>query len=140
MADKKIHLKIVSPNRIVLEKDVDMVIARSVEGDLGILPGHEQLTTLLGYGALKYIIGNEEQELSVLGGFAEITAKSIIILTDAAELPSEIDTQRAEEAKKRAQERIASSKSNTNLVRAENSLHRALIRLDVADNKSKKFN
>lgn len=136
---KQLHLKIVSPTKIVLEKDVDMVIMRGVLGDLGILPGHEQLTTLLGYGSLKYIIDDEENEIAVLGGFAEVTAKGVTILSDASELPEEIDRDRAEKAKERAEERLNSKSDDVDIIRAENALHKALVRLEVSEHVKKTF-
>lgn len=136
---KQLHLKIVSPTKIVLEKDVDMVIMRGVLGDLGILPGHEQLTTLLGYGPLKYIIGELEEEIAVLGGFAEITALGVTILSDASELPEEIDIERAQKAKERAEERLNSKSDDVDILRAETALHKALVRLEVGEHKSKTF-
>lgn len=135
----QLHLKIVSPTKIVFEKDVDMVIMRGVLGDLGILPGHEQLTTLLGYGPLKYIIEDEEEEIAVLGGFAEITEKGVTILSDASELPEEIDINRAQKAKERAEERLNSNSDDVDLLRAETALHKALVRLEVGEHKNKTF-
>ncbi|MFV0440750.1 MAG: ATP synthase F1 subunit epsilon [Lachnospirales bacterium] len=131
MADKKIHLRLVSPTRLVYSADVDMVILRAVSGDIGILYGHENLTTILGMGLLRIITGETEEVISVLGGFCEVTKDSVTILSDAAELPSEIDEERAEHAKERAEKRLSDANGDLDVQRAELALRRALVRLEA---------
>ncbi len=131
MAEKKLNLRLVSPTRLVYSADVDMVILRTVAGDMGILYGHENTTTILGEGLLRIFIGENEEVISVLGGFCEVTGDGLTILSDAAELPSEIDEERAKQAKERAEARIKSSSSDIDLKRAELALRRALVRLEA---------
>lgn len=136
MAEKKLHLRIVSPSRLIYENDVDMVVLRAVSGDMGILAGHENTTSLLSLGTLRAKIGDEEVLISVLGGFFEVTKDGVTILTDAAELPHEIDKDRALSAKERAEKRLASGSSD-DIIRAELALRRSLVRLEVYESSKK---
>ncbi len=129
----KLNLRIVSPTKLILEKDVDMVIMRSVAGDLGVLPGHENLTTLLSVGELRAQDGESSISVSVCGGFAEVTDKSVTVLSDAAELSKDIDKDRALAAKKRAEDRLLSK--DVDVKRAEMALKKAQLRIDLADKK-----
>ncbi len=128
-----LNLRVVSPTRLVYEGEVNMVIVRTVEGDIGVLPGHENLTTILSMGLLRIVTGDTEEVISVLGGFCEVSQEGVTILSDAAELPSEIDVNRAKEAKERAEERLKSSEKVSDVQRAELALRRALIRLEAVD-------
>ncbi len=129
---KKINIRIVTPTRSLIDEPVDMVIMRGIEGDLGILPGHEPLTTVLAIGSIKLINEGEERIATILGGFAEVGAEKITILSDAAEWPNEIDVHRAEEAKERALTRIQQRPEGCDISRAELALRRSLVRLDVS--------
>ncbi len=131
MEGKKLHLSIVSPSKLIIDKDVDMVIMRTVGGDMGVLPGHENTTTILSLGEFRTINNDEEEVLSVLGGFAEVTSTSVTVLTDAAELGQEIDKDRAMTAKERAEGRINNNNGEIDIHRAELALRRANVRLEV---------
>lgn len=136
MAENKITLKIVTPSRELYNSPVDMVIMRTKSGDVGILHGHQPMVTVLDYGVLRIQKdGEEELQATVFGGFAEIDSETITILSDAAEWPDEIDVHRAQEAKERAEKRLREQNSDTDLMRVQLSLRRALIRLDVANKK-----
>ncbi len=137
MPDKKLHLRIVSPSSLIYENDVDMVILRSVSGDMGILADHENTTTLLSLGVLRIKNDGEEEAISVLGGFCTITKDGVTILSDAAETVENIDKDRALSAKERAEKRIKEGAKDSDLQRAELSLRRALVRLEVCDSKKK---
>ncbi|MGB3305438.1 MAG: ATP synthase F1 subunit epsilon, partial [Thermomicrobiales bacterium] len=101
----KLSVEIVTGERVVYEaNDVDMVVAPGSEGSLGILPGHAQLISLLNYGELRIKKGGEEESLVVFGGFIEVTHNKVIVLADSAERASEIDIERAEAARARAEE------------------------------------
>ena len=130
---KRLHLKIITPLRLLYDKDVDMVILRGENGDMGILPGHESRAAVLGYGPLRiFNNGAEENELAILGGFTEILNDTVTVLTEAAEWPDEIDRARAEAAKTRAEQRIHQKNLDTDMQRAELSLRRALVRIEVS--------
>jgi len=131
----KIRLRIVTPVRELYNKDTEMVIMRSSSGDVGILYGHQPLTTTLGYGFLRIIDEGEEIRATVFGGFASVDDRGITILSDAAEWPDEIDEQRASAAKERAESRIRSNDSGIDIARAELALRRALIRLEAKEYK-----
>ncbi len=137
MADKKLHLRIVSPSRLIYEKNVDMVILRAVSGDMGILPDHENTTTLLSLGVLRVKDGDTEESISVLGGFCTITKDGVSILSDAAETFEDIDKDRALSSKERAEQRIKTGGSDIDIKRAETALRKALVRLEVYDSKKK---
>lgn len=136
MAENKITLKIVTPTRELYNSPVDMVIMRTKSGDVGILHGHQPMVTVLDYGILRIQNdGDEELKATVFGGFAEIDSETITILSDAAEWPDEIDVHRAQAAKERAEKRLREQNSDTDLMRVQLSLRRALIRLDVTNKK-----
>ena len=131
MAENKIRLRIVTPVRELYNKDAEMVIMRSSIGDVGILHGHQPLTTTLDYGFLRIINGDEEIKATVFGGFASVDSRGLTILSDAAEWPDEIDEERAIAAKERAEKRIKSNDANIDIARAELALRRALLRLEA---------
>ena len=127
-----IKIEIVTAERKVLEDDVDMVIAPGIEGQLGILPRHAPLLTALQPGEIRLKKGSEETALTVSGGFLEVRPDRVTVLADAAERVEEIDIARAEEAMRRAQERIQGRTAELDLQRAMASMRRATIRLKVA--------
>lgn len=127
-----LRVEVVTAERTVLETEADMVILPGVEGQLGILPRHAPLITALAPGEIRLKQGGGEQELAVSGGFVEVWDNKVTVLADAAERAEEIDLARAEEAMRRAQERIRSRASDVDLERALRSLQRAAVRLKVA--------
>ena len=133
-----IRLDIVTAERVVYSEDVDVVVAPGVEGQLGILPHHAPLMTVLQPGELRARKGGEELILAITGGFLEVRPDRIIVLADAAERAEEIDIARAEEAKRRAQEQLRERTPGVDLFRAEASLRRALTRLEVVQRRRKR--
>ncbi len=134
-----IRLEVVTAERAVYSEDVDIVIAPGVEGQLGILPHHTPLMTLLEPGELIARKGAEEFILAVSGGFLEVRPDRVIVLADSAERAEEIDIARAEEAKKRAEQRLEERYvPAVDAARAEASLRRSLIRLKVATRRRKR--
>jgi len=125
------RLDIVTAERVVFSEDVDVVIAPGVEGQLGVLPHHAPLMTTLMPGELLVRKGGEEFSLAITGGFVEVRPDRIIVLADAAERVEEIDVARAEEAKRRAEERLKAPAPEVDLLRAEAALRRSLMRLEV---------
>ncbi len=132
-----IRLEVVSPDRgSVLSKDIDMLIVRSTAGELGILPRHARLLTELLPYPIRIKEGASESLVAVGGGFMEVTPEQITILADSAELPEMIDVDRAQAARKRAEDRINAHKSSgkeslIDIHRAEAALARAKARLLV---------
>jgi len=128
-----IRLDIVTAERAVYSEDVDAVIAPGVEGELGILPHHTPLMTTLRPGELRIKKGGEEISLSITGGFLEVRPDRVVVLADAAERADEIDIARAEEAKRRAEQRLADRGAlGIDETQYEAALHRAVTRLAVA--------
>jgi F-type H+-transporting ATPase subunit epsilon len=136
MLPESIELVIVTPERQLLRETVVEVTLPGGDGCLGILPGHAPLITELGIGELTYraMGGGEPGHLAIISGFAEVLGDRVTVLAETAERPEEIDVGRAEEAKKRAEQRIASASSDPNVDwgRAAVALQRSLIRIQVA--------
>lgn len=128
-----IRLDIVTPERIVYAADVNMIIARATDGDIGILPGHAPLIAGLEIWPLRIIKDEGEAQLSLCGGFIEVRPDKITILASCAELPEEIDLNRAEAAKLRAESRLQAAEPDIDVDRAEAALKRAMVRLKVAE-------
>lgn len=129
-----LRLEIVTPERKVFEEDIDMVVVEGVEGQLGILPNHIPLLTALKIGPLRVKKDGKEDEIAVGGGFMEVTKNKVIILAETAELPEDIDVERAEEARRRAENYLL-HRDEHDQVRAEMALQRALNRIKVASHR-----
>ncbi len=136
MADV-LTLEVATPTRLVVGEQADEIVAPGIEGYFGVLPGHAPFLTTLGIGELTYRKGREEYHLALAGGFAEIRQDKVIVLADTAERPGEIDRDRAERARSRAEARLAGRPTEEpadaiDYVRAIAALMRALTRLLVA--------
>ena len=129
----KIKLDIVTVEKLVFSQDVDGVIAPGVEGELGILPQHAPLVTILQPGVVTIKAGGEETEMAVSGGYMEVRPDHIIILADSAERAEEIDIARAEAARLRAEQARGEAPAGAEAaLAAEAALKRSLVRLKVA--------
>ena len=126
------RLEIITAERPVLADDVDALTAPGIDGELGILPHHAPLMTMLQPGEIIIHKDGQETYLAVTGGFLEVMGNQVTILSDACENSDEIDEQRAQEAVGRAQERIANRTSDISLESASAALRRAETRLRVA--------
>jgi F-type H+-transporting ATPase subunit epsilon len=129
----KLFLEVVTPARVVVSRDVDMVVAPGSEGEFGVLPGHVTFLTGIVPGELKYNAGSETESLAVTTGFAEVSGDKVSVLVDAAERAGEIDPDRAKRAMERAKERLSMDRSlkDIDFMRAEAALKRAVARLKV---------
>jgi len=133
------RLDIVTAERVVFSEDVDVVVAPGVEGQLGILPHHAPLMTTLQPGELLVRKGGEEFSLAISGGFLEVRPDRVIVLADTAERAEEIDAARAEEAKRRAEERLLEHRvPGIDAARVEAALRRSLARLKVVEKRRKR--
>jgi F-type H+-transporting ATPase subunit epsilon len=136
MLPESIELIIVTPERQLLREAVVETTLPGADGCLGILPGHAPLITELGIGELIYRArgASETGHLAIISGFAEVLGDRVTVLAETAERPEEIDITRAEEAKKRAEQRLAEAASDPNVDwgRAAIALERSLIRIQVA--------
>lgn len=126
------QVEIITAERSLFEGEIDALTAPGIEGELGILPHHAALMTVLQPGELRYNTGSEETQLAISGGFIEVGGNHVMVLADAAEHVDEIDEERAEQAMQRARERIDERPADVDLERALGSLRRARARLDVA--------
>lgn len=128
----KIHLLIVSADRSLVDEMVDEVEIPGFDGYFGVLPGHTPLLAALHVGELWYRQGSEKHYLAIAFGFAEVQSGRVTILAQIAEKADEIDLARAEQAKRRAEERVARPTMDMDMERARIALMKALIRLQVA--------
>lgn len=126
------HLEIVTAERVVLSDDVDQVNAPTRDGRVGILPRHMPLLSILTPGELDIIKGGERIEYAVSGGFLEVLPNRVTILADTVERADEIDEERAERARQRAEERLRDRQSDQDMALAEAELRRAMVRIKVA--------
>ena len=127
-----ILLEVATPDKgEVYKNDINMLITRSICGELGILPKHANLLTALIPHVMRIKEGGGEVQLFVSGGFMEVTPEKITVLADAAETPDDIDVERAKSAFQRANERLAKKNADIDIDRAEAALARAKARLLV---------
>lgn len=131
MADT-FELEIVTPEKLVVRDVAEEIQIPARNGFIGVLPGHAPLITELAVGEITYRNAGTTAVLSVAWGFAEVLPNKVTILAESAEKPEEIDVARAQEAKKRAEERLQGGETDCDYERALNALHRAETRLDVA--------
>lgn len=127
-----LELQIVTPDRLLLKEQVDEVEIPGSDGYFGVLPGHTPLLASLAVGELWYRQGQEKTYISIAFGFAEILPDRVTILARLAERADEIDVDRAAEARKRAEQRLAQPKSDIDYERARLSLTRSMMRLQVS--------
>ncbi len=130
-------LDVVTAERVVYSGEVDAVVAPGTEGQLGILPHHAPLMTILQPGELLARKGGEEISLAIAGGFLEVRPDHIVVLADAAERAEEIDAARAEEAKRRAEQALAAYPGAAEAARIEAALRRSLVRLKVQEKRKR---
>ena len=132
----KIQLEIVTPDRSLVREMVDEVVVPGSEGYLGILPGHTPLLATLKVGELWYRQGGEKHHLAVAFGFVEVLPERVTILAHVAERPEDIDVERAERARRRAEERLTkpsgAPQTELDFERARIAMMKSLIRLQVA--------
>ena len=131
------QLEIVTPARLLVKDAAEEAQIPGVTGYLGILPGHAPLITELGVGEITYKASGATHFLSVAWGFMEVLPDKVTILAEAAEHPQEIDIERAQKAKERAEQRLKSNDPKVDYTRAEDALQRAETRLSVAKDVAK---
>ena len=127
-----IDLQIVTPERRIVQDQVDEVEIPGAEGYFGVLPGHTPLLAALAVGELWYRKGQEKFYLSIAAGFAEVLPDRVTILARIAERAEEISVERAEASKRRAEERLAKAVSDLDYERARLALMKSIARLDVS--------
>ncbi len=131
----RLTLEIVTPDRALLREEVDEVVVPGGEGEFGVLPGHTPLLSMLKIGELWYRQGQEKHFLAVAFGFVEVLPDRVTVLAQVGERAQEIDVQRAERAKQRAEQRLAQphmTQVDLDIERARVALLKSLLRLQVA--------
>ncbi len=133
MPEPRVFFELATPNCLMVSEEVEEVVAPGVGGYFGVLPGHTPFLTSLQSGEVAYRVGRAEQYLAVTGGFAEVRGDRVVVLADRAERPEEIDRERADRARQRAERRLAGkTDEEIDYTRALAALSRALTRLHVA--------
>lgn len=123
-------LRIITPDRLFYEGDVSIVEFNTTEGEVGILKGHIPLTVVVAPGILRFTEADgKELQAALHSGFAEILQDSVVIMAEIIEWPEEINKERAEQARDRAEERLRVKSAEVDMVRAELALQRALARI-----------
>lgn len=125
-------IKIIEPDGMFYEGKGEFLEFTSVEGQMGIYKNHIPLTTILEPCVIRIHVGGEKKKAAVLGGFIEIQKERVTILAEDANWPDEIDVERAQAAKKRAEERLSKRENGLDVVRAEAALKRAVARIGAA--------
>lgn len=126
-------VEIITPDRIFFTGEADFLEFATADGEIGVYKDHIPLTTVLAPGIVTIHNGEDEKKAAVHAGFAEILSDKVTFLAELAEWPDEIDVERAEAAKDRAEERLAGHSGEIDIKRAEFALRKALIRIDVAE-------
>ena len=125
-----IRLELVTPERLLLSEEVDEVVAPGYEGEFGVLPGHTQFLAILNIGMLWYRKGNAKTRIALGGGFAEVSNDRFVVMADTAERAEEIDVERAQRARDRAEARLKElSLDDETYAKAYAELQRALVRM-----------
>ena len=127
----KIFLEVITPDRIVISKEVDVVTVPGIMGEFGVLEGHAPFLSGIVPGELRFRVDNKVEYCAVTYGFSEVYKNKVSILVDAAERAEEIDMKRAQRALERAKKRLE-QKEGVDIPRAEAALKRAMARLKVA--------
>ena len=135
MSEKKLHLKVLTHEKVVFDSDVDAIYASGEKGEFGVLPGHIPFMTALKIGVTRAIIGENTVFIAIMGGAFQIKDNEAIILSDVAELAEDIDVARAKEAKDRAEARLGSQDTALDRRRAEIALAKAVARLKASAKK-----
>ena len=131
--DNLFSLKIITPDRMFYEGQVSMVEFNTTEGEIGIYKKHVPTTVIISPGILTITETDGTKEAALHAGFAEILQDEVVIMAEIVEWPEEIDLKRAEAARERAEERLRSKTPETDVLRAETALQRALARIHVID-------
>lgn len=131
----ELYLEVVTPEKVVVSQEVDIVVAPGTLGEFGVLPEHVAFLSGIVPGELRYRLDDKMESLAVTTGFSEVFNNRVSVLVDAAEMIHDIDVERAQRAMERAKERLAKDRGTEDIdfLRAEAALRRAIIRIKVAE-------
>jgi len=130
---KTFNLKVITPNAAVLDTNVEQIIARSVDGEIGILPDHIPVITPLSIAPFQYWEAGERKVVAVLGGMMEVSKEGVTVISDHAALAENIDTVVAEKEKELAEAKLAQKKDKVDVQKAEMELTRLLVMLEAVE-------
>ena len=129
-----ILLEIVTPERLAYSDSVDAVVLPGIEGELGVLPHHAPLVSMLGVGELRIRKGGTEESFAIAGGFLQVRPDKVVVMAETADLASEIDLEKAQEARREAERALEGAATDaTDLAAARAQLQAALLRIRVAE-------
>jgi F-type H+-transporting ATPase subunit epsilon len=128
-----LHLEIVTPERLAYSDDVDSVQLPGSEGELGVLPHHAPLVSTLGVGELRIRKGGAEESFAIVGGFLQVLPDKVVVMAETADMASEIDLEKAQEARREAERALESGyHEGADLSLARAALQQALLRERLA--------
>src|SRR5256714_11553273 len=128
-----ILLEIVTPERLAYSGQVDSVQVPGSEGELGILPHHAPLVSMLGVGELRIRTGGVDESFAIAGGFVQVRPDKVVVMAEMADMASEIDLERAHEARREAERTLETGHEGADLLAARAALQQALLRIRVAE-------
>ena len=129
-----IQLEIVTPERLAYQDEVDAVVLPGAEGELGVLPHHAPLVSTLGFGELRIRKGGAEESFAIVGGFVQVRPDKVVVMAETADLASEIDLEKAQEARREAERALESGyQEGADLAAPRAALQQALLRIRVAE-------
>src|SRR3954447_10927225 len=128
-----LQLEIVTPERLAYSDTVDQVVVPGSEGELGILPHHAPLLAMLGVGELRIRKGGVDESFAIAGGFVQVRPDKVVVMAEMADLASEIDLERANEARREAERALETGHEEADLLAARAALQQALLRIRVAE-------
>ncbi len=129
---KQINLVIVTPERLVIDEMVDDVAIPGLNGEMGVLPDHTLLLSILETGVLTFQRGGQKSMVAISGGYAEVTPERVTVLASEAESPEEIDIERARLAREHALKEMRAGEQEADFLRAQAKLRKAIVQLQVA--------
>ena len=131
-----ILLEIVTPERLAYSDSVDAVVLPGIEGELGVLPHHAPLVSMLGVGELRIRKGGTEESFAIAGGFLQVRPDKVVVMAETAEIDSDIDLERAQKARAEAEKALEGGfVEGADLSAARAELQRALVRIRVAEHR-----
>jgi F-type H+-transporting ATPase subunit epsilon len=129
-----LQLEIVTPEKLAFEDEVDSVVLPGSEGELGVLPHHAPLISTLGAGELRLRKGGQEESFAIMGGFLQVLPDKVVVMAEMADMASDIDLEKAQEARRQAEQALESGYvEGADLSAARAALQAALIRIRVAE-------
>jgi len=133
----KLNLEVVTPEKVMVSQEVDIVVAPGTMGEFGVLEGHVPFLSGIEPGELRFTSGSQTERFLVTTGFSEVSNDKVSVLVDAAEKATEIDLDRARKSMERAKDRLATDRGgeDVDFLRAEAALKRAIVRIRISEKK-----